>query len=100
MRGHLLCFGTIAYQEQKGHSYERAPPLMLGLRESMVDCLRDQLIPPASLLVSRRGFSRAWKPGDEPVGSGWSRRQINHGLPFSPVNYLFEIYLFHRPFIQ
>ena len=41
-------------------------------RESMVDCLRDQLIPPASLLVSRRGFSRAfsraWKPGDEPVG--------------------------------
>ena len=24
----------------------------------MVDCLRDQLIPAASLLVSRRGFSR------------------------------------------
>ena len=34
-----------------------------------------QLIPPVSLLVSRRGFSRVWKPGEEPVGSGWSRRQ-------------------------
>ena len=47
-------------------SQRRRPPLSFldpyenikfGLRESMVDCLRDQLIPPASLLVSRRGFS-------------------------------------------
>ena len=33
-----------------------------GIRESMVDCLRDQLIPPASLLVSGRDFSR---PGNQ-----------------------------------
>ena len=32
------------------------------------------------------------------VGSCWIllvTQTINHGLPFSPVNYLFEIYLFH-----
>ena len=73
----------------------------------MVDCLRNQLIPPASLLVSRRGFSRAWKPGSEPVGAGGIRAggilmviqtwitMDYHGLPFSPMNYVFEIYLFH-----
>ena len=45
------------------------------IRESMIDSLWDQLIPSARIMVSRRGFSRAWKPGYEPVGSGWSRRQ-------------------------
>ena len=41
-----------------------------GVRESMVDCLRDQLIPPASLLVSRRGFSR-WDPAGHADNQPW-----------------------------
>ena len=55
------------------------------IRESMVDCLRDQLIPPASLLETRRRAG----------GIRLATQTINHGLPFSPVNYLFKIYLFH-----
>ena len=59
-------------------------------------CLRDQLIPLASLLVSRWGFGRAWKPGDNRAGGILLvMKTINHGLPFSPMNYLFKIYLFH-----
>ena len=56
-----------------------------GLRESMVDCLRDQLIPPASLLETRRRAG----------GIRLVTQTIDHGLLFSPVNYLFEIDLFH-----
>ena len=67
-------------------------PDVVGIRESMVDCLRDQLIPPASLLVSGRGFSRAWKPGDEPVGSGWSRRQ-------STMDYLSHPWIIYSKYI-
>ena len=41
-----------------------------GVRESMVDCLRDQMIPPTSLLVSRRGFSR-WDPAGHADNQPW-----------------------------
>ena len=75
---------------------DRSTVSSLCVRESMVDCLRDQLIPPASLLVSRRGFSRAWKPGDEPVGSGWSRRQSTMDYLSHPL-IIFSKYIY---FIQ
>ena len=42
-------------------------------------------IPPASLLETRRRAG----------GIRLVTQTIDHGLPFSPVNYLFEIYLFH-----
>ena len=59
---------------------------VVDFRESMVDGLRDQLIPPASLLETRR-----WAGGILLV-----TQAINHGLPFSAVNYLFKIYLIHK----
>ena len=48
---------------------------MVMLRESMVDCLRDQLIPPASLLVSRA------KPGNQET-SRWDPAGHTNNQPW------------------
>ena len=61
-----------------------------GIRESMVDCLRDQLIPPASLLKASPGNQETsrWDPAGHADNRPW--------IPFLTRElFLFEIDLFH-----
>ena len=66
---HYVLSDNFAYNLTPNKRTSILAAAMSEVRESMVDCLWDQLIPPACLLVSRRGISRAWNPGDEAVGS-------------------------------